>query len=60
MSRMGMDIGGIVSVAVAVALVSSAGDPVAGIRIVTLVVSIVCTVGALLALRLDTPPRAPS
>lgn len=57
MSRMGMDMGGIISVAVAVALVSSAAQPIVGIRIVTLLVSIVCVIGALLALRLDTPTR---
>lgn len=57
MSRMGMDFGGIVSVAVAVALVSSATDPIAGIRVVTLLVSGVCLLGAVLAVRLDAPPR---
>lgn len=57
MSRMGMDFGGIVSVAVAVALVSSAEDPIAGIRVVTLLVSGVCLLGAGLATRLDAPAR---
>ena len=60
MSRMGMEVGGIISVAVAVALVSSAAHPIAGIRIVTMLVSIVCVIGALLALRLDAPPRRAS
>ena len=55
MSRIGMELGGVVSVAVAVALVSSAADPIAGVRTVTLLLSAVCIVGALLALRL--PPN---
>lgn len=57
MSRMGMDMGGIVSVAVAVALLSSAAHPVEGVRTVTIGLSAMCILGALLALRLDTPPR---
>ena len=57
MSRMGMEVGGIISIAVAVALVSSAVHPIAGIRTVTLLVSIVCVIGAVLALRLDAPAR---
>jgi MFS family permease len=52
MSRIGMELGGVISVAVAVALVSAADDPIAGVRTVTLLLSGVCTVGALLALRL--------
>ena len=60
MSRMGMEVGGIISIAVAVALVSSAVHPIAGIRTVTMLVSIVCVIGALLALRLDAPTRARS
>ena len=53
MSRMGMDMGGIISIAVAVALVSSADHPVAGVRVVTIGLSVVCVIGAALALRLD-------
>lgn len=52
MSRIGMELGGVISVAVAVALVSAADDPIAGVRTVTLLLSGVCTVGAVLALRL--------
>jgi MFS family permease len=55
MSRIGMETGGIISVAVAVALVTSADDPVSGVRSVTLLVSAVCAVGAVLSLRL--PPN---
>ncbi len=63
MSRMGMDLGGIISVAVAVALVSSAAHPVAGVRVVTIGLSVICLIGAGLALRLETggaPPASPA
>jgi MFS family permease len=63
MSRIGMDIGGVITVAVAVALVTSVDDPIAGVRRVTLLVSVVCAIGALLALRLSpvrTVPRLAS
>lgn len=52
MSRIGMDVGGVITVAVAVALVTSSGDTVAGVRRVTTLVSVVCLVGAALATRL--------
>ena len=59
MSRIGMELGGVISVAVAVALVSAAKDPIAGVRTVTLLLSGVCTIGAALAMRL-TPTRQPA
>ena len=58
MSRIGMETGGIISVAVAVALVTSAEDPIAGVRRVTLLVSGICALGAALSLRL--PPSRPA
>lgn len=55
MSRMGMDLGGVITVAIAVALVSSATDTVAGVRQVMVLVSAACLVGAVLASGLPTP-----
>jgi MFS family permease len=60
MSRVGMDLGGVITVAVAVALVTSAGDPVAGVRRVSLLVSGVCALGAVLALGLPSTARRPA
>ena len=59
MSRIGMDVGGVITVAVAVAFVSSAKDPVAGVKVVTVLVSVVCLLGAALAMRLP-PTLAPT
>ena len=54
MARIGMDTGAVITVAISVALVSTARDPVHGVRIVMMIVSIVCALGALYAwLRLD-------
>ena len=52
MSRIGMEMGGVISVAVAVSLVSAAADPIAGMRRVALLVSVICAIGAVLSLRL--------
>lgn len=60
MSRIGMEVGSVISVAVAVALVTAAGDPVAGTRRVAVLVAAVSVVGALLATRLGRNVREPS
>ncbi len=60
MSRIGMEVGSVISVAVAVALVTAAGDPVAGTRRVALLVAAVSAVGALLATRLGRGAGDPS
>ena len=58
MSRLAMDLGGVITVAAAVALVASAGDTIAGVRHVSLLVSGACAIGALYATRLaPNPPR---
>ncbi len=57
MSRMGMDLGGIISVAVAVAMVATATDPVAGLRRFMILVSGVCIIGGFLAFTMQGPER---
>ncbi len=57
MSRIGMDIGAVVNVAISIAVIEHAGDPIVGARRVTAYVACVCVVGALLALRLPRGPR---
>ncbi len=54
MSRICMEIGSVISVAVAVALVTAAGDAVAGTKRVVLLVAIVSAIGAVIATRLDS------
>ena len=56
MSRIGMEIGSVISVAVAVALVTAAGDPVDGTKRVVLLVATVSLIGAALATRLNRTP----
>jgi MFS family permease len=61
MSRIGLEMGGVISVAIAVSLVSAAEDPIAGMRRVALLVSVICTIGAVLSLRLPAAAqRLPS
>jgi MFS family permease len=55
MSRIAMDLGGAISVATSVALVSTASDTVAGVRRISFLLSGVCLAGALLATRLRRP-----
>jgi MFS family permease len=58
MSRIAMDLGGAISVAASVALVSTAVDPIAGVRRIAFLLSAVCFVGALLATRLERAHRS--
>jgi hypothetical protein len=53
MSRIAMDLGGAISVAASVALVSTAADPIARVLRIAFLLSGVCFIGALLATRLE-------
>jgi MFS family permease len=57
MSRIAMDVGGVISVAVSVAVIDRAGDAIIGARRVAGLVAAVCAVGGLLALRLPDTTR---
>ncbi len=60
MSRIGLDVGSTISVAVVVVLVASAGNPVDGVRRAALLLTITSIVGAVMSTRLAPKPAEPA